>query len=204
MRDTVHQGDLRGGHVLRPAVVRRVARVADQRGAIRPQLFACRRDVRHLDGKPGGLDHGVVVRLARVLHLPDVVAGVDARRAADVVRVDVPVAACRTDRGPEAERGQVSVDRRGQIRDPSPAVGLDPGVAPGQAGGHDRRLLEREPVERTVRRRKRDDEGIVAGRRSVLAGSASEHRLQAGCVQREGTRLPCVDDNLPSRRGLRP
>ena len=147
VRDTVHQGDLRGGHVPWPAVVRRVGRVADQRGAIRPQEVARRGELGHLDRQPGGLDHGVVVRVPGVLGIPDEVAGVDARRAGDVVRVDVPVAVCRADRGPEAERGQVSVDRRRQIRDASSAIGLDPGMAPGQAGRHDRRLLECEPVE---------------------------------------------------------
>ena len=63
----------------------------------------------------------------------------------------------RADRGVEAERRRVRPERRRRVVDARARVGLDLRVRGGEAGLHDRRLLDREALHPAVRRGQRDD-----------------------------------------------
>ena len=176
--DPVHERDLGRRHVRRAAEVVRVARVGDQSEPVRAELLADLGVLRCVEARARhrrALDeHAVcVLRVARV------VARIGRRRAADVERVDVPRAVRRPNRGVEAERRQVGVDRRRPVGEPEPAVGLDPGMPRREARRHHRRLVEREQLEPAVRGRERDDERARLGAQGVLAGRERERRPHA-------------------------
>ena len=141
------------------------------------------------------LDEGSVGALG----LARVVGGVDVGVPFHEVRVDVPVAFCRAHRGVEPERGQVRVQRGARIGNAAAAVGVDAGVTRGEAGRHDRRLLEREPLELPVRSREVENEGARPRKRRVLTRRSSEHRGESARVERQRACAQRVDRDLLSR-----
>ena len=195
--DAVHQRDLRGRDVRRAAEVGRVARIRDQGEPVCAELLADARSRAAPGERPvRGARLVLDERSVGALRLARVIARVEARVALHEVRVDVPVASGRAHRGMEPEGRQVRVQRGARIGDPAAAVGVDARVTRGEAGRHDRRLLEREALELPVRSGEVENEGARPCERRVLTRRSSEHRGESAGVQPQRADAQRVDRDL--------